>query len=62
VQLSGGRLTTRGVGDALVESSILIINCLDTISFAYFLLFFNGVGCGLLVRGVMVGFMVLVEL
>jgi len=62
VQLSGRRLMVRGVDDALVESSILVINCLDTISVAYFLLFSNGIGCGSLVGGVMVGFVVLVEL
>jgi len=62
VRLSGSRLTVRGVGDALVGSSVLVINCLDTSSVAYFLLFFDSVGCGSLIGGIMVGFVVFVEL
>jgi len=58
VQWSICRLTAWGVVDAFVNSSVLLINFLKRVSIAFFSLFFDGIGCGPLVGGIMVGFLV----
>jgi len=62
LQLMGSWSTGLGVVGACMELVFLVINSFKTVLVAFCSVFFDNVGYALMVGGVMVGFLVFVEL